>query len=156
MPTTASPRTRFHRFQFRLRTLLLFVTLAAVFCGAALWWVTLPQRTWRQFVARVQAGDIEGANLLCDPRSARIVSQSEVIESLYAFRPEPVNMVECTSLSKFIEQVQPLPRTCADLILGRIEIDTSQAEGGVGQTDIEIVRDKVHVTQGAVQFTAGR
>jgi hypothetical protein len=137
-PSPAIPAPR-RRWQFGLRTLLGFVTLAAVLCDAASWWVTLPVRTWNAFVARVQAGDIEGANALCDLTMVRIVPGSTRLSHSALYRPISVNL---TRIRSILSDVRPEPRTWSDIVQGRVRLD-SPATAEKYWLDLEVRRGSV-------------
>ncbi|MCE9544924.1 MAG: hypothetical protein K8T25_05315 [Planctomycetia bacterium] len=140
------PRTR---WQFRLRTLLLFVTLVSAATALTTWWVALPLRTWREFAARVEAGDSHGADALCAPRCRRFFAKAELSKDVVVLAEE----MDCKSFSLFIKDLNPRPRSWFDVLLGELEIDTPDA-GGFGrlQTNIQIKRGKVYIVTYIVPF----
>ncbi|MCE9544923.1 MAG: hypothetical protein K8T25_05310 [Planctomycetia bacterium] len=112
------------RFQFRLRTLLLFVTLAAALCGAALWWITLPVQTWHQFVARVQAGDIDGANALCEADALRVMKDGALHNQNHA-NSFPT-LVENTAMGEIAHAASVEPRSWIQLVTGDLRAGTPE------------------------------
>lgn len=117
-PVIPAPR---RRWQFGLRTLLGVVTLAAVLCGAASWWVMLPVRTWNAFVARVQIGDIEGANALCDVTTMKTLPDATPSKTDLSKRPVSISLA---MMRQLVSVSRPMPRTWADLLQGVLRIDS--------------------------------
>ena len=56
------------RFRFSLRALLILTAIAPAFIY---YWVTLPQRTWQEFLVAAKEHDVARMNAICDDKSLR-------------------------------------------------------------------------------------
>jgi hypothetical protein len=147
-PTVAKPRRRW--FQFSVRTLLILTAVIPAAIGGGIWWVTAPMKTWREFCARVAAGDLAGANALCGP-SLRIVKGDA-----YGAPPSGKDGVGRLPL-RFLQdsydgQVAPrdtpesltCQRTWADILCGRattrMAFHYDQESGGYWRVEIHAMR----------------
>ena len=143
-PVPSQPRRRW--FQYSVRTLLIAAAVIPAVFGGGIWWVTAPMKTWREFCARVAAGDLAGANALCGP-SLRIVKGD-----VYGAAKDGVGRLPLRFLQDSYDgQVGPnepesltCHRTWADILCGRVttRMGFDDLEGG-GYWSVEIHATRV-------------
>ncbi len=112
MKPTSSLRPR---LRFSLRLLLVVVAVLAAGC----YWVTLPQRTWNEFLLALRDGDVKQINDYCDPRTLHFgeSSVSGYDMNIWVSRPDSQKFNRPTSLAEF-HNINAGPRSVADWLLG--------------------------------------
>jgi hypothetical protein len=142
----ASTRWPVRRWQFRLRTLLAFVTLASAATALTTWWVALPLRTWQNFSARIEAGDVDGANAYCDLAVTRIAPDGTM-----PGYPAKGPQVERALMQQIITYATPRPRTWRDVVEGSLHFDTPEGYGTYW-TDLRVEQGRVRFTNALVEY----
>lgn len=86
---------------------MLVVSVAAVLAAAGWWWVSWPERTAREFVERIAAGEFRGAAEMLDPRPD---CSFYVIVDVPAGEEQPIWLNS---------RLRPLPRSFVDVVYAR-------------------------------------